>query len=410
MLVSVVVLLGVTSLACAEQPGGQRKPEPAAPDSRPVAVTSAEPIVGLWVNRWDYKTQDDIEQVMSRAASLKVTDVFWQVRGQADAYYPSALEPWGEEICTKSADGLRPPAFDPLRVAVERAHSRGLRIHAWFNVMPMWKGLTPPASPRHMYYTRPEWRVHDATGKAQALNDHYITVDFTLPEVQEHIVAVAKDLVTRYSLDGLHLDYVRFVSESSSAKLRLLEDRGVLERFARETGADVSSIGSAQTRARLIEWRRGKITKLVKAIREQTRAIRPGLALTAAVWRTPQSALDYEQDAARWLNDGTLDRAFPMIYTPKDDEYARDLDQWLAACPGKAVCPGIGIYMHTPGASAFQIARSRQSCPSGYALYAYASLFESADPKQDRKPKDVQERAARLAAIKGILAPSISKR
>lgn len=387
--------------------GGTDAPKPATqPGAKAAPVGSKGPILGLWVNRWDYKTPDDIDLIMERASSLGVTDLFWQVRGQADAFYPSALEPWGEEICTKTAQGLKSPTFDPLRVAIERAHARNIRLHAWFNVMPMWKGTKAPLSQNHIYYKHANFRVADATGKPQALNDHYVTVNFTMPEVQDHIAAVARDIVSRYSIDGLHLDYVRFVSESSAASLRLLEDPATLSRFTAETDLTLTAENRAKNFGKLHDWRRSKITTLVRRIRKESQAIRPGLQLTAAVWRTPATARDYDQDSAAWLNDGYLDAAYPMIYTDKDDQFTKDLSEWTLACPGKLVVPGLGIYQHAPGKSAYQVSVANRLCPRGLALYAYASLYESADPKQDRKPQDVKTRSERLQALKAIVRPA----
>lgn len=378
---------------------------PSAP-ARPLPTHSAEPVVALWVTRWDFKTQEDVDQIMQRAASLGVTDVLWQVRGQADAYYPSSLEPWGEDICTPGPGGrLLPPGFDPLRAAVDSAHARGLRLHAWMNVMPMWKGTQPPRAQGHMYYRHPDWIVRDASNEPQALNEHYVTVNFTLPAVQDHIAAVALDIVTRYPVDGLHFDYVRFVNETANKSLRLMEDPGTLDRYAKEQGVRLTDRELPEHRAQIAAWRRGKITGLVRRIARECRVARPGLVISGAVWRTPKTALGFDQEAAQWLNEGTLDRAYPMIYCEKDDQFARELGEWVVACPGKAVTPGIGVYLHAPSRSAAQFSTARRQAPSGLGIFAYASLFESPDPRQDKKPGAVRERAERLAGIRALLVP-----
>ena len=91
-----------------------------------------------------------------------------------------------------------------------------------------------------------------------------------------------------------------------------------------------------------------------------------------------------------------------MIYTAKNDDFDRDLSEWSAAAPA-AHHPGLGIYMHTPAESRAQIVSSRPQSPHGLALYAYASLWESADTKQDKRPQSVKERIDRLAAIRADL-------
>ena len=48
-------------------------------------------------------------------------------------------------------------------------------------------------------------------GRRQAFNDHYVCLNPCLPEVRDYIVSVLRDLAERYPIDGLHLDYVRFI-------------------------------------------------------------------------------------------------------------------------------------------------------------------------------------------------------
>lgn len=411
-LLASMLLLVVSLCACAmtasqpqRQPAARPAGGPTVPTPPPTAQP-ARPMLALWINRWDYRTQQDVDDAISRAASLGVTDIFWQVRGQADAFYPSALEPWGEEICDPTPAGLRPPGFDPLRRAIDQSRARGIRLHAWVNAMPLWRGKNPPADRRHIFHAKPGWRIRQADGTPQQLHDHYVIVNFARRDVQDHIVAVCKDILTRYDVDGLHLDYIRYVSETFDAKVRFMQDSETLAQFGRDARVDPASLDARQLHARMHAWRTNLVTMLVRRIRTEAMPARPGAALSAAVWRSPTTARDtYAQDAARWLNEGLLDFACPMIYTDKNDDFDRDLSEWSAAAPGKRIIPGLGIYMHAPGASKAQLASSRQQSPSGLALYAYASLWESADPKQDKRAKSVQERLDRLAAIRADLAP-----
>lgn len=362
-------------------------------------------MLGLWINRWDYRTQADVDNAIAQAASLGVTDVFWQVRGQCDAFYPSSLEPWGEEICTNVAGQLRPPTFDPLRRAIDQAHARNLRLHAWFNVMPLWKGSSPPQSRTHPYHARPGWRIRQADGTPQQLHDHYVIVNFARRDVQDHVVAVCKDILSRYNVDGLHLDYVRYVSETFDAKVRYMQDPETLAQFSRDARVDPLRLDARQLHAQMHGWRTNLVTMLVRRVRTEVLPVRPGARLSAAVWRSPTVAREtYAQDAARWLNEGLVDFVCPMIYTDKDAEFDRDVSEWSAACPGRPVIPGLGIYMHKPGKSAPQLSTARAQCRNGLALYAYASLFESADPKQDKSAKATKERLDRLGSMRAWLA------
>ena len=128
--------------------------------------------------------------------------VLFQVRGNGTAFYRSRIEPLTHEY--KKGD----PRFDPLEVACREAHRRGLALHAWVNVMPGWRGPRPPADRKQLYRARPEWFLKDQHGKRQPLDsDFYVSLNPCLPEVRDYLVKVFADIMRRYPVDGLHLDW-----------------------------------------------------------------------------------------------------------------------------------------------------------------------------------------------------------
>lgn len=356
----------------------------AGPPRPPIAQPGQEPgpepeqevgaVRGLWITRWDYRTAQDVERCLDAAADLGVTDVFFQVRGQADAFYRSQLEPWGHQL---GGD----PGYDPLALAVVRAHHRGLRLHAWVNVYPLWKGLEPPTDPGHCYLRHPEWRLHDETGAPQPPSEFYVVADPTNPEVQDHIAAVMRDICGRYEIDGLHLDYVRFVGEALDPEHLWPGDPASIERWRQAGGT--SDPFTPDGRRVHQAWVRAEISALVQRIGHECKALRPGLEYTAAVLRNPDVARDtYLQDAAAWIRQGALDLALPMIYTDDLGAFRTDLDAWLAAAPADRIVPGIGVYKQAPADLAPQLSACRGT--AGWSLFAYSSLLESANPEQDR--------------------------
>ncbi|MFN7019926.1 MAG: glycoside hydrolase family 10 protein [Phycisphaerales bacterium] len=411
LLAAALFLTPALSACAANPPPATPTPRPAPPSPSttpttppPSAAIADRPFAGLWITRFDYKTPDDIRTAIDRAADTGFTDVLFQVRGQADAYYRSALEPWGEELFKGLPPNTSDPGFDPLAVAVERSRQRGLRIHAWVNIMPLWKGTTPPRDPRHPYHTRSEWRLRDAANKSQPLNDHYVIVNPLIPSVHDHIVAVCRDIVMRYPIDGLHMDYVRFVSDSMKDPAVYPGDARSIALFEEATG---KKFATPEGKAAMRDFKRDRITDLVRRLKREAAGARPGVEFTAAVWRRPDLARDtYLQDAALWLREGTLDRALPMIYTKDDAQFTSDLAAWAAAAPPPArIAPGVGIYLQAPGATGPQFRTMAERKTAGFALFAYDSMFETSNPLQNKSPASVAERAARL---KGI-APEVRK-
>lgn len=370
---------------------------------------------GLWVTRWDYLTARDIEDIMANCKSVGTTDVFWQVRGQADAYYQSNLEPWGEllfrspqggspERSPTPSEARRGPGYDPLLVAVRAAHANGIRIHAWVNAMPMWKGTTPPVDQTHVWHAKPELRLKDTTGTPQPLTDHYVIFNPVLDASQDHLVAVLKDISSRYGVDGIHLDYIRFVSESIDKDKLFPGDTVSRSLYTTQTGRVFSD--STQGLAEYRDWIRDRITRLVTRIHDEVMRPMPGQVLTAAVWRRPNLAQDYLQDAESWLQLGLLDAAMPMIYTDKDEQFTDDLKSWLTI-PGVQpadIVPGIGSYKHPSGV---QTVRQIQAGPSPdrYVLFAYSTYFDSRAPDQDQSAEGRRLRdSQRLPLIRAVEA------
>lgn len=140
--------------------------------------------------------------------------------------------------------------------------------------MPLWKGLTPPTDPKHPFNTHPEWRLTDQNGVAQPLNDHYVIVNPVREDVQDHIVKVCRDLVTRYDIDGLHMDYIRFVSEKMDAKSVYPGDPASIALFTAATGH--AAVATKEDRAAFQDWKRTRISDLVCIIEARRSPHDPG--------------------------------------------------------------------------------------------------------------------------------------
>ncbi len=368
-------------------------------------ATLTQSAFGLWVTRWDYQKQDDIRQIIHNAAAMGITDLYWQVRGQGDAYYRSNNEPWGEELTrprgeqkknqqhrTRSLD----PGFDPLQLAINEAHAQGIRLHAWINVMPLWRGKTPPIDQAHPFYTHPQWRLTDETGQPQPLGTGYVVVNPVLDAVQDHIVAIVRDLATRYNIDGVHLDYIRFLTDELAKEKLYPGDAQSLSLYARMVG-DRATPGHLN-RTKYRAWIRSRITTLVKRIGEESLKGHPNIRYSAAVWRRPDLAKDqYLQDATRWVNEGIIDEIMPMIYTNKDTQFEDDLQAWYNAVDRKRVLAGIGVYKHdSAGQTLSQVTLGH---PRRFVLFAYSSIFESSNPDQDKAPDAMRLRAMQRDAL-----------
>ena len=94
---------------------------PAAALATPPA--GSDEIRAIWVTRFEYQTEAEVKAIVANCAAMGFNTILFQVRGQADAYYRSSIEPWAERL------GGRDPGFDPLetpcRFASRQAVSSG---------------------------------------------------------------------------------------------------------------------------------------------------------------------------------------------------------------------------------------------------------------------------------------------
>lgn len=340
-----------------------------APPDRPEVVTEGARRF-LWVTRWDYRTDEDVERLVREAAEAGFDALVFQVRGAASTFYPSELEPRAEELAGMPED------HDPLRTAVAEARARGLEVHAWINCVPSWWGSTPPAAPDHVYHTHPEWHWYDQRGDRQAFSeDFYVSLNPCLPEVRDHVIAVCEELVTGYDLDGLHLDYIRFPKEPPATPVGSGSD---WPRDERTLGLYREATGLApdDEPQRWSDWRAEQVTELVRGIRRMMEERAPRVALSAAVGSDPEYALrSYHQDVAAWVDEGLLDLVLPMNYTSDTELFVERMERWQAWTPRVEVVMGVMV-KGDRSVRSDQLLLARKAYPR-IAVFAYHDLHDS---------------------------------
>lgn len=348
----------------------------------------------MWVTRFDYQTPLDIEKVMEACELANVDTVLFQVRGNATVSYKSAIEPWSERF------GFTDPGFDPLATAIQAAHARGLKLKAWVNVVPAWWGTEPPADTRQVWHAHKDWLWYDAKGKLQPFSDKfYVSLNPCLPEVRRHLGEVMRDLVARYELDGLHLDYIRFPNDKVPAGTDYPRDKRTLTFFKGETGKTPDQDKQAWN-----AWRAEQVTHLLREIRRQVRQERPNLELSAAVGPEPERALEHHfQDARTWAKEGLVDALYPMNYTRDRALFEKRMAMWREVAKDVPVVMGLRIDSNDIATHEQQLAESLKDF-RGYSIFAYSSLFDSPNDEIEVQTKEAQDqRLARRVALLPIL-------
>ena len=232
-----IISFYVLALLCAmlplqqtDAPGaGSSLPEtPATAPSSPTPKreTEAPETRALWVVRTTMSSPDSVRELVRRAKENGFTDLIVQVRGRGDAYYESSIEPRAEALTRQ------PAGFDPLALTIEEAHREGIKVHAWINIYLVADLESLPTSRDHPIFRHPEWvmvprgiatelyHVQPDRGayldriiEFSRLNHNELEGLFVSPAhpgVKDNLYDIWMDIATRYEVNGLHFDYVRY--------------------------------------------------------------------------------------------------------------------------------------------------------------------------------------------------------
>jgi uncharacterized lipoprotein YddW (UPF0748 family) len=371
------------------------------------ALPPAREIRALWVTRGEFKSADDVKKVVANAAKLNFNLILFQVRGNGTVYYKSKIEPWAFELTSKDpATTGKDPGWDPLRVAIDEARRRGIELHAWINVFPAWRSQRfPPQDSKQLWWTRPDWFMHDAAGERMIprdrranpkVEDWYSFLSPGVPAVQIYLAVLAEELVTNYDVGGVHYDYIRYpreireVKEQFKARAEKLGnwsyDPTSLERFTRETGVAQPD----DDPEKWMQWRADQVTATVQKMGQLIRSARPQAIITAAVGADPaDSRRGKAQSYVEWMDKRLVDGVFLMGYTDDPAKFEKQTRHALSHKPSKGfMSAGMGLTAG-PEIVIKEIETTRNLSLSGFAYFSYNKLF---DTSADHKPRPIADK------------------
>lgn len=362
----------------------------------PGAAPSPDEIRGLWVQRQSLTTPARIDQLVRQAADAGFNTLFLQVRARGDALFAGSSEPHADVAA----------GFDPLAHAIEASRRAGLRVHVWLNANLVSSAVTIPVDRTHVVHAHPEWLMlpRDLSASAGALSPRqpaYLSklaawtrqrsdrveglyVSPIHAGAAHYLESIVTDLATRYAIDGLHLDYIRYPGpqfDYSTASLDAFRawidptlpaaDRRLLaSRRARNRLAYVDAYPTRWT-----EFRRARLADLVARLQLAVKARRPDAWLSAAVVPDANEALrDRQQDWPGWARRGLLDAVCPMAYTASLPRYAEQIAEVRRATGGRPVWAGVGAWRLSSDQIVRHIDAARTAGAQGVVLFSYDSL------------------------------------
>lgn len=305
--------------------------------------------------------KNEIKNILDSLKLANFNTIYLQVRARGDLLYPSSIEPFA-----KSLTGVlgKLPGYDPLKYFIQQSHKRGLEIYAWWNVYKVFgKGLPERTIPLHVVLKYPELCKYYK-------NEWWL--DPGNPMSNKYLMKLIKELVTKYNLDGINFDYLRYPDKN----------------FDDDSTYNVYGNGKDK-----YEWRRENIDKFVSQLYDKIISIKPDFKIGSSplgIYKSIDSSSSFfggynkaSQDSKKWMHSQKQDYISPQIFWNIDSlpNYNLLLREWLTHSNGRHVVAGIAAYNLLPEFKNWniseigaQIDSVRKIGASGIAIYRLANL------------------------------------
>jgi len=260
-------------------------------------------IKSVWMHRGNLGSSiKDVEAVFSNLNKHNFLKVFLFVKGEdSDVIYPTDLSD-ARFVMINWKDG------DPLKRTIEVAHDMGIEVHATFVVFceGHWKGWGVPSEPGWWLSQNLNLIQVDKNG-----NGIFRWADPSKMAVREHEKNIILEVVKKYEVDGVQLDYIRYPEEVEGCFCDHCRNE-----FMRAHQVDPKNIIKLDSSLSLwVRWKAENITSFVREIRHEIRQVDPGVMLSAAVFKDyPRCLITVSQDWQKWVEEEIVDFLCPMTY------------------------------------------------------------------------------------------------
>jgi uncharacterized lipoprotein YddW (UPF0748 family) len=261
--------------------------------------------------------------------------------------------------------------WDFFGTFLNEARKRGLEVHPWFCVF-------PESAILGRVREHPEWLIRSPKGEMVG------AVNPALPAVREYEIALMLEVVRKYDVGWVHLDYIRYPCEPAEPYFGF--DAETLRLFKADTGIDMAMVKARDTGNphwnAWLRWNTDRVTVFVRELRAALDATGRRIKISAAVFPDAANArVMIGQDWAVWGREGLVDMLNPMLYTNDTKLYEAFAREAVAVRRGGVlVCPGIGIgtshNRNTPEGMLEQMRISRTLGADGVVYFSSSSLTQ----------------------------------
>ena len=254
------------------------------------------------------KQKAELCTILDQLQRANVNTVLLQTRVRAAVIYPSDIEPW--DVCMTGTHG-KDPGYDALQFAIDECHKRGMECHAWLCTLPVGKWDMAACKAIRKRLPHLIYKIGD---------EGFMRPES--PETADYLASIAREIVTRYDVDGIHLDYIRY-PEQQPIRISANEARANITRIVRAIHDAVKDVKP------YVKMSCSPIGKHADLRRQSSRG-----------WNARDKVY---QDAQEWMRTGLMDQLYPMMYFQGNNFYPFAVD-WKEKEYGGTVAAGLGIY------------------------------------------------------------------
>jgi uncharacterized lipoprotein YddW (UPF0748 family) len=314
---------------------------------RLVAPSYENEIRAIWHIIAD-QTKDDVRRVMERYQQTGFNVILIETFAHGYVIYPDSA--FTKQLPRTKLD------FDVLEEYIRLGKEMGIEIHAWFaNYMVGEPGFlfdcNESGSP--IIDQHPEWAGmrKDGVRHAGAHEAGFIWLNQTDPDVSEFLLGIYTELIDRYEIAGINLDYIRTSAGSHRPESSMGFDPGTVERFKAYSGIDIWEVtdGNSDEWRQFTAWRAAHITDFVRSVKTLTEE--KSVELGRPIWLSAATAFPtnyayYEKscDWPTWVRNGYLDFLTPMIYSVDEVDMYYDTKYFVETYPNIPIAAGMSLF------------------------------------------------------------------
>ncbi len=341
-----------------------------------------EELKGVWLRPDKARSLKDIQLTLDKIKDAGINNVFLETYYHGKTIFPSqTMEKYGFEVQNPIYSG-----FDPLAIWIKEAHRRNIKIHVWFESFYV-GNESPSANPKSILSQKPLWmnrtkQKADYKGYVSHPQEHNgYFLDPANPEVTEFLLTLINEIATRYNIDGLNIDYVRYPNISQEN----YNNQWGYTKYARDEFMGIYDIDPVDIEARGPKWgewcdyRRSKITSYIENVSKLLR--HREVVFSAVIFPDYKISVQTKfQDWDYWLNRRYLDAVTPLILTADEALANSMLDEIRKKAYRSAnVYPGLfaGFIESDPEDLLRQIHIVRKLKLNGVVLFDWAHLNDN---------------------------------